>query len=77
MATGTKAALLAREWHKHLVRAAGAPDAGESEVQITTAQELADHVADDGPPASVAPLETLVVDAFKFRIVPFDELVER
>ena len=51
--------------------------AGESEVQVAATQKLADHVADDRPPESVALLVILVVGAFKFRIVPFDEPVER
>ena len=59
------------------MRAAGALRAGESEVQVAATQKLADHVADDRPPESVALLVILVVGAFKFRIVPFDEPVER
>ena len=72
MATGTKAPLLTREWHEHLMRTTGAPDSGEPEVEVAAAEELAGHLADDGPPGSVTLLVTLVVAAFKFRIVPFD-----
>ena len=72
LATDTKAPLLTREWHEHLMRTTGAPDSGEPEVEVAAAEELAGHLADDGPPGSVALLVTLVVAAFKFRIVPFD-----
>jgi len=41
-------------------------------VEVAAAEELAGHLADDGPPGSVTLLVTLVVAAFKFRIVPFD-----
>ena len=57
--------------------ALGAADTSKAKVEIPASKELADHLADDGPPGSVALLITFLVGAFKFRIVPFDELVER
>jgi len=77
VATGAQTSLAAGEGNEHLVPATRAADTGKSEVEIAAAEVLAGHLADDGPPASVTLLVTLVVGAFKFRIVPFDDLVER
>ena len=59
MTTGTKTPLLTREGHEHLVRTTGALDSGKTEVQVAAAEKLAGHLADDGPPGSVALLVTL------------------
>ena len=77
MTTGTKTPLLTREGHEHLVRTTGAPDSGESEVEVAAAEKLADHLTDDEPPASVALLVTLTIGAFEVGIVTLDEPVER
>jgi len=50
MATGAQAALAAGEGDEHLVPAVRAADAGEAEVQVAAAEELAGDVADDRPP---------------------------
>ena len=76
MTTGTKTPLLTREGHEHLMRTIGALDSGESEVEVAEAEKLADHLTDDGPPASVAPLVTLTIGAFELGIVAIDKPVQ-
>ena len=41
------------------MRTTGALDTDESEVEVATAEKLAGHLANDGPPGSVALLVTL------------------
>ena len=48
---------------------------GQTEVQIPTAEELARHLPDHQAPSAVAALVSIVIDAFKFRQIPLDDLV--
>ena len=67
MAARAKVPLAAGEGDEHLVAAlrAAAPHAGEAEVQVAATEELADHIADDGPPKSVAFLIPLGIKLFE------------
>ncbi len=53
-----------------------AADAGEAEVQVAAAEELAGDVADDRPLRSVTRGVTLVVGAFELGQVPFDQPIK-
>jgi hypothetical protein len=55
---------------------AAAPHAGETEVQVAAAEKLADHIANDGPPESVAFLVPLGIDLFELGEEPLDEPVQ-
>ena len=77
MAAWTKAPLLTREGHEHLVRTTGAADAGESEVEVAAAEKLAGHIIDDRAPWAVALLVTLAIGALELGIVTLAKPVER
>ena len=67
VATRAEASLAAGERNEHFVAAlrAAAPHAGEAEVKVAATEELADHIADDGPPKSVAFLIPLGIKLFE------------
>ena len=54
MAAWTKTTLAARNRNEHLVPGVSARDAGEAEVQIAAAEELAGHLAEDRALRAVA-----------------------
>ncbi len=78
MAARAKAPLAAGEGDEHLVAAfaAGASHAGEAEVQVAATEELADHVADDGPSEAVAFFVSLGINVLELREVPFDDPIQ-
>jgi hypothetical protein len=53
-----------------------AADAGEAEVQVAAAEELAGDLADDRPPGSVTRGVTLVVGALELEQVSFDQSIK-
>jgi len=77
VAARAKAPLAAGKGNEHLVAAlrAAAPHAGEAEVQVAAAEELADHIADDGPPKPLAFLVPLGIKLFELGKKPFDDAV--
>ena len=77
MTTGTQTTLATGEGDEHLVAAIAAADAGKTEVEIPTTEELACHLPNNRPPPAVALLVTIIVGAFKLRQAALDELVER
>lgn len=51
---------------------AAAPHAGEAGVQVATAGELADHIANDGPPEAVTFFLPVGTNVLELREVPSD-----
>ena len=78
MAACAKTSLATGIWDEHLVAAlqAAAPHAGEAEVQVAVAEELADHVADDGAPKSVAFLVPRGIKLFELGKKPLDDAAQ-
>ena len=78
VAARAEASLAAGERNEHFVAAlrAAAPHAGEAEVQVAAAEELADHVADDGPPEAVAFFVSFGIKLFELGEKPLDDAVQ-
>ena len=67
MAARAKTTLPAGKRDEHFVAAfrAAAAHAGKAEVQVSAAEELADHVANDGAPEAVAFFVPIGIKAFE------------
>ena len=77
MTTGADTSLPAGEGDEHFVPAVGAADTSKPEVEVAAGEKFAENLANDRAPRAVVLLVTLAVGPLKFRIVRFDELVER
>ena len=72
MARGAKQAAFAGIGQDGLIAAAVAANARETSMQIATFEILAHHLADDGTPAAVLLLITVVVDPLELFEIVFD-----
>jgi hypothetical protein len=79
VAARAKTSLAVGKRDEHFVAAfgAGASHPGEADVQVPTAEELANHVADDGAPKSVAFLVPLGIKLFELGKKPLNDAVQR
>jgi hypothetical protein len=77
LARGAKQAAFAGIGEDGLIAASIAAETREASVQVATFQILAHYFADDGAPAAVLLLISIVVDALKLPVIVFHQSIQR